>query len=77
MASDNFTVQGGPARGRPCGGESVGDLDRATGRARELGAEVLAERFDVPGPVARRCSGTRPGRWCRYGRPAGTPGPGW
>ena len=28
---------------------SVGDLDRATPRARELGAEVLAEPFDVPG----------------------------
>jgi predicted enzyme related to lactoylglutathione lyase len=28
---------------------SVGDLDRATARARELGAEVLAEPFDVPG----------------------------
>jgi predicted enzyme related to lactoylglutathione lyase len=28
---------------------SVGDLDRATARARELGAEVLAEPFEVPG----------------------------
>ena len=28
---------------------SVSDLDRATARARELGAEVLAEPFDVPG----------------------------
>jgi predicted enzyme related to lactoylglutathione lyase len=28
---------------------SVGDVDRATARARELGAGVLAEPFDVPG----------------------------
>jgi len=28
---------------------SVDDVDRATGRARELGAKVLAEPFDTPG----------------------------
>ncbi len=28
---------------------SVGDLDRATARARELGAEVRADPFDLPG----------------------------
>ena len=48
----------------------VGDADRATGRARELGAEVLVEPFDTPGggrvatvrdPAGAAVSLTRPG----------------
>ena len=53
---------------------SVGDADRATARARELGAEVLVEPFDTPGggrvatvrdPAGAVVSLSRPGE--RYG----------
>ena len=53
---------------------SVDDVDRATGRARELGAEVLVEPFDTPGggrvatvrdPAGASVSLSRPGE--RFG----------
>jgi predicted enzyme related to lactoylglutathione lyase len=55
---------------------SVDDLDRATSRARELGATVLAEPFEVPGAgrtgVLRDPSGAVVGLW----QPAGHAGAG-
>ena len=56
---------------------SVGDLDRPRPGPGSWGPRCWPSRSMYPGPVARRCFGTRPGRWCRCGRPAGTPGPGW
>ena len=56
---------------------SVDDVDGATGRARELGAEVLVEPFDTPGGGGWRRSGTRRGCGCRCRGRVSASGPSW